>query len=702
MILPFLKIGSLLIIGINMVCNSMNISKTYVYPVTEQSDVVDDFHGAKVADPYRWLEDKHAKKVVEWVAAQNNLTEDFLASCSAREKIKERLTRLWNYKKYSAPTKHGDYYFFWKNDGLQNQYVLYRAKNLADFPILVIDPNKFSVDGTVAIEDVCITKDGSLLAYSISTHGSDWKEIKILNIETGVVYPEVLKWCKFTSFAWRNDNSGLYYNRFLQDEGCEDGVYWHTLGTGQSQDQLIYKNQQKDFVTAPSMTEDGDYLLLTTTSGTGEKNSVAFRSANSQAPFIKIFDAFDFQYTFAGNIGSKFYFLTDNNAPQGRLISIDVDQDVHHWETIIPQTNGILSAVGIVNNQLICHFMQDAQSSLRIHTLAGEFLSNIPLPTAGSASYHYSTQKSSELFITFTSFLYPTSVFRYNFENKVLAQVWSVGVDFDPSLYETKQIFYQSADGTKIPMFITHKKGLILNKNNPTLLYGYGGFNASITPYFSLGVTSWLEQGGIFVVANIRGGAEYGSAWHEAAILGKRQNAFEDFIAAGEWLIKNSYTNPNKLAIWGGSNGGLLVGVCMQQRPDLFGAVISQVPVTDMLRFHKFTAGCYWVSEYGDVSKPEDFKAMYAYSPLHTVEDGKAYPPLLVTSADTDDRVVPLHSKKWVARLQAASEGKNLILLRYETKAGHGAGKPTTKQIEEAADRYAFLFKIFNMEFKGA
>ena len=696
-----LEFFCLLIVGSNVVCNSVDPSTNYVYPATELSTVIDNFHGIEVVDHYRWLENQQAEKTVAWVGLQNDLTAKFLAECPARAKIRERLTRLWNYKKYSAPTKYGDYYFFWKNDGLQNQYVLYRVRDLTDAPILVIDPNKLSVDGTVAIEDTCITKDGSLLAYSISTHGSDWKEIKILNIETGVMYSEILKWCKFTNFTWKNDNSGLYYNRFSQDDGYAEGVYWHALGTDQSQDLLIYKDQKKECVAAPCITDDGCYLLLVTSEGAGEKNSVAFRPINSQDSFTPIFDSFDFKYTFVGNIGSEFYFLTDNEAPQGRVIAIDVVNDVKCWRVVLPQSKDILSAASIVHNKLICHFMQDAQSSLRIYALDGAYVSNIALPTAGSASYSYSSQKSSEIFITFTSFLYPTTIFRYSFEDLAFTQVWSVGVDFDPSLYETKQIFYQSADGTKVPMFITHKKGLNLNKNNPTLLYGYGGFNVSITPFFSLGVTNWLEQGGVFAIANIRGGDEYGSAWHEAAILGKRQNAFDDFIAAGEWLVANSYTNPSKLAISGGSNGGLLVGVCMQQRPDLFGAVISQVPVTDMLRFHKFTAGCYWVSEYGDVNKPEDFKAMYAYSPLHTVQEGVKYPPLLVTSADTDDRVVPLHSKKWVARLQAASGGNNLILLRYETKAGHGGGMPTTKQIEDVTDRYAFLFKVFNMEFKN-
>ncbi len=680
--------------------DAMNAPQSYAYPRTHKDSAVDNFHGTQVADPYRWLENKDSEETKRWITAQQQLTEDFLASCPAREKIKNRITHLWNFKKYSAPSKAGDYYFYWHNNGLQNQYVLYRAKNLTDEPILVIDPNKLSIDGTVSIESTDITKDGSLIAYSVSIHGSDWKEVKVLNIETGKELSDIIKWCKHTSVSWKPDNSGFYYNRFLEQEGSEDGVYWHSLGTDQSQDQLVYKNHDPKQTHGIGVTEDEDYLLLTTSTGCSEKNNVAFRAIDSQDPFTPIFDGFDSKYAFAGNVGSLFYFLTDKEAPRGRVITVDIDKDVSAYKTVIPQGKDTLDSASIINNRLVCHFMQDAHSSIRIYSLDGLHLSDIPLPTVGSASYS-GKQDDTELFVTFTSFLYPTVIFRYNFTDNPLTQVWPVGVDFDPAPYVTKQIFYQSKDGTKVPMFVTHKKDLLLDGNNPTFLYGYGGFNQSITPFFSVSAVNWLEQGGVFVIANIRGGDEYGFQWHEEAMLHKKQNVFDDFIAAGEWLIANKYTNPKRLAINGGSNGGLLVGACMQQRPDLFGAAISQVPVTDMLRFHKFTAGRYWVSEYGDVTNLEDFKTMYAYSPLHTVQDGVAYPPIMVTSADTDDRVVPMHSKKWVARLQEASNGKNLVLLRYETAAGHGAGKPTTKIIEENADKYAFLFKIFDMEFKG-
>ncbi len=684
--------------GINMAMLNADAVK-YSYPITRQDNIVDDFHGTKVADPYRWLEEQNSDETKAWVDAQVKLTDDFFVTCSAREKIKERLTKLWNYKKISAPSKVGDYYFYSKNDGLQNQSVLYRVKNLTETPVVVLDPNTFSNDGTVSIENTVITEDGSIIAYALSTHGSDWKEIKILNIDSGIMYPETLVDCKFTSFSWKHDNSGFFYNRFSPVDDFEDGVYWHALGTDQATDQLIYKNDQKDFIHAPCVTEDGKYLILVTVTGCSTKNNVAYRSIDSDGDFIKVFDGFQNKYDFIGNVDSTFYFLTDSDASPGRVISLDVNQRLTDVQEVIPQSKNILSSMAIINNRLVGHFMQDAHSRISVYNLDGTYLNDIALPTVGSAGFS-GRQKSAELFISFTSFLYPSTVFRYDFATNALTQVWDVGVKFDPSGYETKQVFYQSADGVTVPMFITHKKDMNMDGNNPTFLYAYGGFAVDITPFFSLAAVNWLEQGGVFVVANIRGGGEYGQEWHESAIIEKRQNAFNDFIAAGEWLINNNYTNSSKLAINGGSNGGLLVGVCMQQRPDLFGAVVSDVPVVDMLRFPLFTGGRYWMTEYGDVTNPEHFKALYGYSPVHTVKAGVKYPPIMVTSADTDTRVVPLHAKKWVASLQTASTGENLVLLRYDTKSGHGAGKPTAKIIEGLSDKYAFLFKVLGMEFK--
>lgn len=680
-------------------CSESTDKRTYQYPAARQENIREDYHGVSVNDPYRWLEEPLSQETNQWVAAQQKITDKFLSHFPDREKIRTQLTHLLNFRRYSLPNKAGDYYFYWRNDGLQNQSVLYRSRDLSGIPEIVIDPNTFSKDGTVAIDATFLTKDGTLLVYTVATHGSDWKEIKILNVSTGELYPETIGNCKHSSAAWKKDNSGFYYNRFVREGGLEDGVYWHTLGSDPSQDLLVYKNHDPQEVHSAGVTEDGNYVLLYTSRGCSEKNAIAFRPIDSVEEFTPIFDKFDSQYAFCGNIGSLFYFFTDQAAERGRIITINVAEDIARWHTLIPEGAEILTSASIINQHLICNFRSHALDNIKIYDLKGNFLSTLPLPTVGSAGYS-GNQDNEDLFVALTSFLYPSTIFKYDFINNSLNKVWDCGADFEANLYETKQIFYTSADGTQVRMFISHKKGLALDGNNPTLLYGYGGFNVSLTPFFSTSVLLWLEQGGVFAVANIRGGDEYGAPWHEQAILGNRQRAFDDFIAAGEWLVSNNYTSSNLLAINGGSNGGLLVGVCMQQRPDLFGAVISEVPVTDMLRFHKFTAGRYWVTEYGDVNNPADFESMYAYSPLHTVKEGVAYPPLLVTSADTDDRVVPMHSKKWVARLQEASKGNNLVLLRYETAAGHGAGKPTSKRIDESTDKYTFLFKIFGMAFK--
>lgn len=686
-----------------LIITSLSATGTSRYPETRQVDATDNYHGTVVSDPFRWLEEQHSPETVAWVEQQKKLTDDLLASCSARELITKRLTELWNYQKYSLPTKRKDYYFYWKNDGLQNQSILYRAKSLTDNPTVVLDPNAFSKDGTTSIgylgmePCIALSKDGTLLAYAISVQGGDSKEIRILNIQTGTEYPETLKQCKFTMLAWNPDNSGLYYNRFFEHQEGEDGVYWHTLGTDQTQDKRVYQTENPlNSVTYPIITKDGNYLLLNSCTACS-RNGFLIRALNTSKPFTKIFNDSETRYFFVGNNGSLFYFITYYQADHGRLIAVDVEKNINDWKTIIPELDDTLSHATILNNQFICHFDKDARSSIRLYDLHGSFTKEVPLPGIGSAGFHLA---QDELFIDFTSFYSPYTVFRYDFAHNTLTKIWDTRLAFDQSSYETKQIFYASKDGTTIPMFITYKKGTTLNGNNPTLLYGYGGFGWNSTPFFNPGTLVWLEQGGIFAVANIRGGSEYGKAWHESALAENRQYCFDDFIAAGKWLVNNNWTNPSKLAINGISNGGLLVGVCMQQCPELFGAVISQVPVTDMLRFPLFTAGRYWVGEYGDVNKPEVFKKLYAYSPLHNVQKNHYYPALMVTSADTDTRVVPLHAMKWVAQLQASSNGKNPILFRYETKAGHGAGKPTHMRIMELSDIYGFLFKIFNMHYQ--
>ncbi len=679
-----------------------------IYPPARKDSTADIYHGVKVPDPYRWLEDADASETQAWVAQQNKLTSDFLTSVTAGEKIKARLTHLLNYPRYSAPYKEGDRYFFWKNEGLQNQSVLYTQKTLEDKLRVVINPNLLSADGTVAVTTTAVSKDGTLLAYALSRSGSDRRDVKIRTIDSSRDYDETLKWCKFTSIAWKHNNEGFFYNRFPdpntvppEDQANYNRVYWHKLGTAQSQDRLIYERpDNKELTFDPLITEDGKFLILNVYHGTDPKNRVYYRPVESTAPFIRLLDEADARYDFIGNTDSVFYFNTDLDAPRGRIIAIDTNNPAReNWREILPQTDDVIDYVGLINNHFVVAYMHDVHHQLKIYNLDGTFVREITLPTLGTVGGLSGKQDDTEMFFSFTSFLFPTTSYRYDFLTQQLATVHKPKIDFDPSHYETKQVFYHSRDGTRVPMFITHKKGLKLDAGNPTLLYGYGGYNISRKPYFSVYVLTWLELGGVYAVANLRGGGEYGEEWHQAGMLDKKQNVFDDFIAAAEWLIENKYTSPNKLAIRGGSNGGLLVAACMLQRPRLFGAVVCQVPVTDMLRYHKFTVGRYWIPEYGSAeATPQEFKVLYAYSPLHNVKAGVEYPPILVTSADTDDRVVPAHAKKFVAALQAKAAGKNPILLRVETKAGHGRGKPISKVIDEQADIYAFLLKTLDLQ----
>lgn len=679
-------------------------------PARYDSSVIDNYHGTKVADPYRWMETPDSPEIQAWVEAENKLTHDYINVLS-REKIKARLTKLWNYPKYTLPIKEGGRYFFSKNDGLQNQYVLYMQENLNAEPKVIIDPNKLSEDGTAALSNQAFSKDGKLLAYGISQSGSDQQEIKIRNVDTDKDYDEVLQWCKFAAVAWKPDHSGFYYDRFpaagtvpKEDENSYNRVYWHKLGTPQTEDPLVYERpDDKELGFSSIVTEDGKYLLLHVWHGTDPKNRIYYRELNGQVPFIRLLDEADAMYSFIGNDGPLFYFHTDLNAPRGRIIAIDTKNPARkNWKEILPQEEDVISSVSVINNQFVVVYKHDAHNKLRLYNLTGTFVKEIALPAIGSVAGLSGKRADTEMFFSFTSFLYPSSTFRYDFTADKVSLFRKPDIDFDPSGYETKQVFYRSKDGTRVPMFITHKKGLKLDGNNPTLLYGYGGFNNSLTPFFSTSRLIWLEAGGVYAVANLRGGDEYGEEWHQAGMLDKKQNVFDDFIAAAEWLVANKYTSTPKLAINGGSNGGLLVAACMVQRPELFGAVLCQVPVADMLRYHKFTVGRFWTTEYGNAeTNPEHFKFLYAYSPLHNVKKGTAYPATLITTADTDDRVVPAHSKKFVATLQAADAGKNPILIRIETKAGHGAGKPTTKIIEEQSDIYSFLFKTFGMTADG-
>lgn len=683
----------------------------WTYPEARKADVVDDYHGTLVADPYRWLEDPDAVETQAWVAAQNKLTRAYLDAVTAREKFKRRLTELWNYPRYGVPSKHGEWYYYSKNAGLQNQSVLYMVGQLGEEPEVVLDPNAWSADGTIALTRLSFTEDGYYLAYGRAESGSDWQTYRIRDLATGQDLEEVIKWTKFTSIAWEPDNSGFYYTRFPEeveldmtvDQTLNSKVYRHQLGTPQSRDVMIHHDPENpEYGFSPYVTEDGKYLFIYVSHGTDERNGLYYREVGSDGEFVHLFEVGEAEFSPAGNVGSIVYFQTNLDAPRGRVFSMDLNNpERKNWNNVIPEREDAISSVALIGGRLVVQYMHNAYELMQIYDLEGNLVREMDLPTLGTVGGMWGKEAGDqpEMFFSFTSFLYPSTVFRYDVHTSDMQAVWEPGFDLDPAVYETKQVFYPSKDGTRVSMFITHKKGIALDGSHPTLLYAYGGFNIPILPSFSITRLAWMEAGGVYAVANLRGGSEYGEEWHRQGMLENKQNVFDDFIAAGEWLIENGYTSREKLAINGGSNGGLLVAACLVQRPDLFGAAVPQVPVIDMLRYHKFTAGRYWTVEYGNAEEnPEHFQFLYAYSPLHNVKEGVTYPPILITTADTDDRVVSMHAKKFAAALQAKDAGTNPILIRIETKAGHGAGKPTSKRIEEYADVYAFLFKNLGVE----
>ncbi|TVP60017.1 MAG: S9 family peptidase [Nodularia sp. (in: Bacteria)] len=678
------------------------------YPISNRSDQVDNYHGTVVADPYRWLEDPDSAETRSWIEAENQITFAYLNEIPAREKIKQRLTKLWDYEKYGIPFKEGNNYFYFKNDGLQNQSVLYTLKTLDAEPRVLLNPNQLSTDGTIALSGLAISENGQLLAYGLSSSGSDWQEWKVRDVETGEDLEDHLKWIKFSGASWTKDNQGFFYSRYdepnektkLEDVNYYQKLYYHQLGTSQSEDILIYhRDDQKEWGFSGNVTEDGNYLIISVWLGTDAKNLVFYKDlTNPNAEVVELINQFEADYSFIENDDHIFYFRTDLNAPRGRLISIDIKNPSQEtWQEIIPQSVATLESANILNNQFVVDFLQDARSQIKIFDLNGALVREVELPGLGSAGGFAGKRDDTETFYSFTSFTTPGTIYRYNMVTGESELFRQSQVDFNPDDYETKQIFYSSKDGTQVPMFITHKKGMQLDGKNPTYLYAYGGFNASITPHFSVSTLVWMEMGGVYALPNIRGGGEYGEEWHQAGMKEKKQNVFDDFIAAAEWLINHNYTRPAKLAIAGGSNGGLLVGACMTQRPELFGAALPAVGVMDMLRFHKFTIGWAWVPEYGSPDNPEEFQTLYSYSPLHNLKPGTAYPATLITTADHDDRVVPAHSFKFAATLQAHQAGDAPVLIRIETKAGHGAGKPTAKIIEEAADKWAFLVQTLDV-----
>ncbi len=679
------------------------------YPKAKRVDQVDDYHGTKVADPYRWLEDTDSPDTLAWVQAENKLTFGYLDQIPYRKAIHDRLTKLWNYERFGVPDQRGGRYFYQHNNGLQNQSVLLVAESLNAEPRILLDPNTLSADGTVALSGEAISDDGKLLAYGTAASGSDWMEWHVRDIDSGKDLSDLIKWVKFSGASWTKDGKGFYYSRYDEpkhDTAMRDAIYfqklyYHRLGTTQAEDQLIYERpDNKELGFNGTVTDDGRYLIITVWQGTSPKNRLYYKDlAQPDSQVVKLLDDFDAQYEFVDNDGPVFWFKTDLDAARSRLIAIDTrTPERARWKTIIPESAETMQSVSVIDDKFLVEYLKDARTEVRVHDLDGKLLRSIDLPGIGTAEGFTGKREDKETFYAFTSFTVPTTIYRYDPEKGASSVFRQPKVDFDSSRYETKQVFYKSKDGTRIPMFLTYKKGMKLDGQSRVLLYAYGGFDISLTPAFSVPNLVWLEMGGVYAQPNLRGGGEYGEEWHLAGTKLHKQNVFDDFIAAAEWLIANHYTTSSNLAIYGRSNGGLLIGACLTQRPDLYGATLPAVGVMDMLRFQKFTIGWAWTSDYGSSDDPEQFKALYAYSPLHNLKPETKYPPTLITTADHDDRVVPGHSFKFAATMQADQAGPAPVLIRVETKAGHGAGKPISKQIEEIADSWSFVAHNLNMD----
>ncbi|MGZ5552353.1 MAG: prolyl oligopeptidase family serine peptidase [Chthoniobacterales bacterium] len=680
--------------------------KSFTYPAAPKSDQTDDYHGTKVGDPYRPLENADSDETKKWIEAENKLTFDYLAKIPEQQKINRRLTKLWDYEKFGVPSREGSRFFFIKNTGLQNQSVLYVTPELPGEPRVLLDPNTLSKDGTTALTGTVVTDDSKLLAYGLAVAGSDWQEWKVRDIETGKDLDDQLKWIKFSNAAWAHDGSGFFYSRY--DEPTADQLkaanyfhklYFHKLGTPQNNDSLVYERaDHKDWLFAPHVTDDGAYLIINVSHGTDSKNQIFYKDLRApDAKVVELLNKEDAQYAFLDNDGSVFWFRTNLNAPRARIVAIDVDKPDEIRE-LVPQGADKLESVSVVGDRFIANYLKDAHSVIRMFDLKGTPTGGIGLPGLGTAGGFTGKRKDTETFYSYVSYTQPPTIFRCNLTNGKSTVLFQPKVDFKSDNFVTEQVFCPSKDGTRIPMFLTYRKGLKKDGKNPTYLTGYGGFDISSLPAFSPTAATWLEMGGIYAVANLRGGGEYGEEWHLAGTKLQKQNVFDDFIAAGEWLIANKYTSTPKLAISGRSNGGLLVGAALTQRPDLWGATLPGVGVMDMLRFQKFTIGWAWASDYGSSDDPEQFKAIYKYSPLHNIKPGTKYPPTLITTADHDDRVFPGHSFKFAATLQAAQAGPAPVLIRIETRAGHGAGKPTSKVIEDVTDQLSFLVRNLGMK----
>ena len=692
---------------------------SFTYPATRRVDQVDEYHGTRVVDPYRWLEDVVSADTRGWIDAQNALTRSYLDTIPERRRIRDALTQLWDYPKYSVPTRRNGRTFYFENSGLLNQPIYYVRDRDSDDERVVIDPNTLSSDGTVALSTVAPSPDGAMVGYGVSISGSDWQEFRVRDVRTARDLADTLRWIKFSNLAWTKDNRGFFYSRFDTPAEAEQRsgatraaanrghkVFYHRLGTPQASDQLILERPDNpDWLFRTEVSDDGQYAVITVSQGSDERTRLYLvdmsraRRPSVGNPVVRLLDEFDASYDFVHSEGMVFYVRTNHQAPNGRLVAIDINaRRPSAWRTVIPNGPDALVAADVIGRRVIATYLADARSSVRIFSLRGQPLGEVPLPGIGAVAGINGERADRDFFYSFTSFLQPPTIYQFDVERRVNLVYRQPTTSFDASRYETKQVFLTSRDGTRVPMFVTARRGLALDGRNPTLMYAYGGFNISMTPAFSPTTVAWLDMGGVYAVPNLRGGGEYGRLWHEAGMREKKQNVFDDFIAAAEYLIRQGYTTPNRLAISGGSNGGLLVGAAMTQRPDLFGAALPAVGVMDMLRYHRFTIGWAWASEYGSADDPAAFKYLLAYSPLQNIKPGTCYPATLVTAADHDDRVVPGHSFKFTAALQAAQSCDRPTLIRVETKAGHGAGKPTSKQIDEATDRLTFLARNLSVE----
>lgn len=683
-------------------------AKEIAYPTAKTVEQTDTYHGTVVADPYRWMEDLDAPELKTWIDAENQLVGDYLADVPDRDQIKSHLQEIWNFERFGVPKKFGEHYFYTRNDGLQNQAPIYVQKGLAGEARLLMDPNALGAGGTIALAEWAVSPDGKYFAYSLSDGGSDWRTIKVRDVETGTDTSDDIQWAKFTEISWAADAGGIYYSRFDEPKGENalkavnkfQKVYFHRLGDTQDKDSLVFeRSDQPDWGFAANVSDDGRFLIINGSQGTDVRNRVFYKDLSKTGSEVQtLVGDLVASYNFLGNVNDTLYFLSDEDAELNRIIAIDLKKPAKaNWKTLVATGDAMLADVNLVNHQFIAHYLRDARSEVKVFDLSGKPVRDVAMPALGAATGFEGSIDDNETFFGFASYALPDSIYRYDAVSGQTSVFRAPKVKFNVDDYETTQVFYNSKDGTRIPMLITAKKGIVRDGNNPTILAGYGGFNIAYTPRFSPAIIGWLDMGGIYAAANLRGGSEYGSKWHEAGMKRNKQNVFDDFAAAAEYLIAEKYTQPSRLAISGRSNGGLLVGATLLQRPELFGAALPAVGVLDMLRFRDFTIGWAWESDYGSVLNADEFAAIRAYSPLHNIKSGVTYPPTLITTADRDDRVYPAHSFKFAAAMQAAYPKGNPILIRVETRAGHGAGKPTDKQIEETADVYAFLKKALKM-----